>query len=206
MAKDANKKNMDVKSRVPIVAILGHVDHGKTTILDYIRKSNVQSCEAGGITQKISIFTVSPSGDTSKQITFIDTPGHEAFDLMRSRGGAVADIVLLVVAANDGVKPQTIESIEIIKNSTVKPIVVISKSDLPDIDIAKIKRDIVNNGLLLEGMGGTIPVIQVSAKTGKGMNELLDLINLVVDVEGLQNREELPEGVAAKALVLESIK
>ncbi len=195
MVKKDTKQNVCVQSRVPIVAILGHVDHGKTTILDYIRKSHVQSCEAGGITQKISVFTVSPNGDHTKQITFVDTPGHEAFD-----------IVLLVVAANDGVKPQTIESIEILKNSSAKPIVVINKVDLPDTDLAKIKRDLVNNGLLIEGMGGSIPVIEVSGKTGKGINELLDLINLVADVEGLQQRGDLPKGVAAKAYVLESVK
>lgn len=206
MVKEDIKKNICSKTRVPIVTILGHVDHGKTTILDYIRKSNVQSCEAGGITQKISVFTVAPNGDMSKQITFVDTPGHEAFDLMRSRGGNIADIVLLIVAANDGVKPQTVESIDIIKKSLAKPIVVINKVDLPDIDIPKIKRDLVNQGLLIEGMGGSIPVIEVSGKTGKGIPELLDLINLLVEVEGLQEREELPKGVGAKAFVLESIK
>ena len=163
--------------RVPIVTILGHVDHGKTTILDNIRKSNVQACEVGGITQKVSVFTVDLSN--GKKITFVDTPGHEAFDLMRVRGGSIADIVLLVVAADDGVKPQTKESIDIINNSPVKPIVVINKCDLPDINIEKIKRDVVNNGLQLEGYGGSIPSIEVSGKTGKGLEELLDLISLV---------------------------
>ncbi len=206
MVKKAEKQNICVQSRVPIVAILGHVDHGKTTILDYIRKSHVQSCEAGGITQKISVFTIAPNNDLNKKITFIDTPGHEAFDLMRLRGGSIADIVLLIVAANDGVKPQTIESIEIIKKSSVKPIVVINKVDLPDVNITKIKRDITNEGLQVEGMGGDIPVIEVSGKTGKGIPELLDLINLVVEVEGLQDRGSLPEGVGARAYVLESIK
>ena len=147
MVKRTDKDKRSVQSRIPIVAILGHVDHGKTTILDYIRKTNVQSCEAGGITQKISVFTVAIDNDPSKRITFIDTPGHEAFDLMRVRGGSIADIVLLVVAANDGVKPQTVESIDIIKHSSAKPIVVINKVDLPDVDIAKVKRDIVNEGL-----------------------------------------------------------
>ena len=205
MTKKKAVKNIEV-SRVPIVAILGHVDHGKTTILDQIRKSNVQSCEAGGITQRISVFTVSPNSDESKKITFIDTPGHEAFDLMRSRGGTVADIVILVVAGNDGVKPQTIESIDIINSASARAIVVINKSDLPDIDVAKIKRDLVKHGLSVEGMGGTIPIVEVSGKTGKGIPELLDLINLVVDVEGLQQRDTLVEGVAAKAFVLESVK
>ncbi|MBP6976298.1 GTP-binding protein, partial [Candidatus Dojkabacteria bacterium] len=206
MVKESKKQNICVQNRVPIVAILGHVDHGKTTILDYIRKSHVQSCEAGGITQKISVFTIAPNNDSSKKITFIDTPGHEAFDLMRVRGGSIADIVLLIVAANDGVKPQTVESIEIIKKSSAKPIVVINKIDLPDVNISKIKRDITNEGLQVEGMGGNIPVIEVSGKTGKGIPELLDLINLVVEVEGLEDRGVLPQDVAARAFVLESVK
>jgi translation initiation factor IF-2 len=206
MAKSSEKQNKCVESRAPIVAILGHVDHGKTTILDYIRKSHVQSCEAGGITQKISVFTIFLNNDASKRITFIDTPGHEAFDLMRSRGGSIADIVLLVVAGNDGVKPQTAESIEIIKESSAKPIVVINKIDLPDINVTKIKRDITNLGLQVEGMGGNIPVVEVSGKTGKGIPELLDLINLVAQVEGLQTRDKLPQGVVASAFVLESVK
>ncbi len=191
--------------RIPIVTILGHVDHGKTTILDRIRESNVQSCEAGGITQKVSVFTVNLD-DKDKQITFVDTPGHEAFDLMRTRGGSIADIVLLIVAADDGVKPQTKESIEIIKASSAKPIVVINKCDLPDISLEKVKRDIVNNGLQLEGFGGHIPVMEVSGKTGKGIPELLDMILLVADVEGLREESKLPKGVTAKVFVLESVK
>jgi translation initiation factor IF-2 len=115
MTKKSPNTNQE-SVRVPIVTILGHVDHGKTTILDNIRKSNVQSCEAGGITQRVSVFTVCVKD--GKRITFIDTPGHEAFDLMRSRGGSIADIVLLIVAADDGVQPQTKESIDIINRST----------------------------------------------------------------------------------------
>lgn len=202
-----SKKSLNTtqeSERVPIVTILGHVDHGKTTILDNIRKSNVQSCEAGGITQRVSVFTVCVKD--GKRVTFIDTPGHEAFDLMRSRGGSIADIVLLIVAADDGVQPQTKESIEIIKRSTAKPIVVINKCDLPDVDIPKIKRDVMNNGLQVEGLGGNIPVIEVSGKTGKGIPELLDLILLVAEVDGLQEREILPQGVVGKAFVLESVK
>lgn len=194
------------ESRIPIIAILGHVDHGKTTILDKIREANVQGCEAGGITQKISAFTIDPKNDGKNLLTFIDTPGHEAFDLMRSRGGGIADIVLLIVAADDGVMPQTKESIEIIKKSEAKPIVVINKCDLPNINIEKIKRDIVNNGILIEGMGGKVPVAEVSGKTGKGIPELLDLINIVAEVEGLKQREELPKGVLGRAFVLESIQ
>ncbi|MHC1716513.1 MAG: translation initiation factor IF-2 [Candidatus Dojkabacteria bacterium] len=209
MAKNSKATKGDIKgtvkcARVPIVTILGHVDHGKTTILDNIRKSNVQECEAGGITQRVSVFTVDLGND--KRVTFVDTPGHEAFDLMRVRGGNIADIVLLVVAGDDGVKPQTKESIEIIKNSSAKPIVVINKCDLPDINLDKVKREIVNNGLQLEGYGGNIPVVEVSGKTGKGLNELLDLITLVADVDGLREEIDLPKGVTAQAFVLESIK
>ncbi len=191
---------------VPIVAILGHVDHGKTTLLDYIRETKVQAKEVGGITQKISAFTINPKKDGEGLITFIDTPGHEAFDLMRTRGGNVADIVLLIIAADDGVKPQTVESIEIIKNSPVKPMVVITKVDLGEQNIPKIKRELSTRGILVEGMGGNVPVLEVSAKTGKGVNELLDMINLLVEVEGLKESTKLPEGVEGKAFILESIK
>jgi len=194
------------ETRIPIVAILGHVDHGKTTILDKIRESNVQDSEAGGITQKISIFTVDLKGDGKNLLTFIDTPGHEAFDLMRTRGGGIADIVLLIVAADDGVQPQTKESIEIIKKSKAKPIIIINKCDLPNINLEKVKRDIVNNGVQIEGMGGDIPVIEVSGKTGKGIPELLDMINLVVEVEGLKKRKKLPKGILGRAFVLESVQ
>jgi translation initiation factor IF-2 len=204
--KVTNKDGNSTKNcaRPPIVTILGHVDHGKTTILDKIRESNVQDCEAGGITQRVSLFTVDVKD--GNRVTFVDTPGHEAFDLMRSRGGSIADIVLLVVAADDGVKPQTEESIEIIKNSDSKPIVVINKCDMPDISLDKVKRDVVNNGLQLEGYGGDIPVVEVSGKTGKGIPELIDLILLVAEVEGIKSSEELPEGVLGKAYVLESVK
>jgi translation initiation factor IF-2 len=192
------------KRRVPIVSILGHVDHGKTTILDLIRKTEVQLKEAGGITQKISVFTV----DVPDRglITFVDTPGHEAFDLMRTRGGTIADIVLLIVAANDGVKPQTKESIEIIKNSKAKPIVVINKIDLPNIDIESVKRQVVAAGLQVEGLGGDVPVVGVSAKTGEGIDKLLDMIMTVAEIEGLIDRGELPAHSSGRGYVLESVK
>ena len=209
MSKGGKSTKREVKGtkscvRVPIVTILGHVDHGKTTILDKIREKNVQGCEAGGITQKVSVFTVDIS--EGQKITFIDTPGHEAFDLMRTRGGSIADIVLLVVAADAGVKPQSKESIEIINASCAKPIVVINKIDLPNIQLDKVKRDFVNSGLQLEELGGDIPVIEVSGKTGKGIPELLDLILLVAEVDGLKNTDKLAEGVLGKAFVLESVK
>jgi len=188
MSKKVTNK-IEECERVPIVTILGHVDHGKTSILDKIRETDVQGCEVGGITQKVSLFTIKTKG--GKQITFVDTPGHEAFDLMRSRGGSIADIVLLVVAADDGVKPQTKESIDIINRSSAKPIVVINKCDLPDLNLAKVKRDIVSNGLQIEELGGNVPTIEVSAKTGKGLDELLDLILLVSEVDGLEESYQL---------------
>jgi translation initiation factor IF-2 len=199
-------KSKEEVRKIPVVSILGHVDHGKTTLLDYIREASVQLKEVGGITQKISAFTINPKKDVDALITFVDTPGHEAFDLMRFRGGSVADIVLLIVAADDGVKPQTVESIEIIKNAPAKPIVVINKVDLGEQNVAKIKRDLANKGLLVEGMGGDIPVVEVSAKTGQGVDELLEMINLVVDVTDLKKEKKLPEGVLAKGFILESIK
>lgn len=205
MAKSTKSTIKKGKSRTPVVTILGHVDHGKTTILDRIREADVQSSEAGGITQKVSVFTVKIPGK-EQEITFVDTPGHEAFDLMRTRGGAIADIVLLIVAANDGVQPQTKESIDIINASKAKPIVVINKTDLPNIDIEKVKRDIVANGLQIEGFGGNVPVVEVSGRTGAGIKELLDLILLVSEVEGLREDIKLPEGITGKAFVLESVK
>jgi len=191
-------------SRVPIIGILGHVDHGKTTLLDKIRNTNVQGGEVQGITQKISAFTVDIG--KGKLITFIDTPGHEAFSLMRLRGGSIADIVLLIVAADDSVKPQTEESIEIIKNSESKPIIVITKCDLPNIKIEKVKRDLAQRGLTPEDMGGKVPVVEVSGKTGQGVKELLDLINLFSDVEGINREESAGELIDGRAYVLESIK
>ncbi|WKZ30727.1 MAG: GTP-binding protein [Candidatus Dojkabacteria bacterium] len=205
------KKTAEVKEvRIPIVTILGHVDHGKTSLLDKIRESNVQAGEAGGITQKVSVFTVAinqkDENGANKQITFIDTPGHEAFDLMRSRGGQIADVVLLIVAADDGLKPQTEESIEIIKASKSHPIVVITKVDLPDINLDKIKRELSVKGIMVEGMGGDVPVVEVSAKDGTGIDTLLDTISLVIDVHNYIDRAELPTGAIGKAFVLESIK
>ncbi len=202
----SNKETKKNEKQVPVVSILGHVDHGKTTLLDYIRDTKVQAKEAGGITQKISVFTINVGKDDENLITFIDTPGHEAFDLMRDRGGSIADIVLLIIAADDGIKPQTLESVEIIKKSSVKPIVVITKVDLGKVNIPKIKRDLANRNLLVEGMGGDVPVIEVSAKTGKGVPELLDMINLVVEVEGLKEKVNLPKGILGKGFILESIK
>ncbi len=198
MKKDKNPK----VNRPPVVTFLGHVDHGKTTILDKIRKTSVQESEVGGITQGISIYSVNYN---DKDITFVDTPGHEAFDLMRMRGGEVADIALLVVAAADGVKPQTKESIEIIKKSKTNCIVVLNKIDIKGVKLEKIKRQLSVEGISVESMGGDVPCLEVSGKTGKGIDDLLNMINLVVEVNGLDEKP-CPEGTSGYGVVLESTK
>lgn len=181
MSKD-NKK-----IRPPVVVILGHVDHGKTSILDYIREAKVAEGESGGITQHTGAYQVEQSG---KLITFIDTPGHEAFSAMRSRGVNVADIAILVVAADDGIKPQTKEAIKIIKKSNTPFVVAINKIDKPEANIQSIKNQLTENEVLLEGYGGDIPNIEISAKTGAGMDDLLEMINLVAELEELEDRQE----------------
>lgn len=200
----ANKQATSIQSTSfpPVVAVLGHVDHGKTSLLDAIRKTNIASREHGGITQKIGASTIEIIHDNQKRrITFIDTPGHEAFTKMRGRGAQVADICLLIVAVDDGVKPQTKESIQIIQNAKVPFIVVLTKADVPDKNPEKIKQQIVRENILLEGYGGDIPVIEVSSRTGENIKELLDLILLVMDVNPITGKaSENP----LKAVVIES--
>lgn len=161
--------------RPPIVTILGHVDHGKTTLLDTIRKSSVAAREHGGITQHIGAYQVEFEGHL---ITFVDTPGHAAFEQMRSRGAEAADIAILVVAANDGVKPQTIEAIKHIQKAQKPIIVAITKVDLPDVSIEKVKVGLQKAGVSVEGYGGDIPAVEVAAPKNKGISELLEVINL----------------------------
>ena len=168
--EEANEKS-DLPARPPVVTIMGHVDHGKTTILDYLRKSSVAASEHGGITQHIGAFSVSmPSG---RLITFLDTPGHKAFLDMRQRGANVTDIVILVVAADDSVKPQTVEAIKHAKGAGVQMIVAINKIDKEDADLDRVKGDLARNGVIIEEFGGDIQVVNVSGKTGEGM-ELLE--------------------------------
>jgi translation initiation factor IF-2 len=193
MTKKKIQAEVQTPSRPPIVVVLGHVDHGKTTLLDTIRKTNVAAREHGGITQHIGAYQI-------HNITFIDTPGHEAFAKMRSRGAKVADIALLVVAADDSVMPQTKESIEQIKASGASIIVVINKIDLPTAMPDKVKSDLAKNGVQVEGFGGDIPVAMVSAKTGKGVPELLELITLVAQMKGLDFAPEAP----LEAVVIET--
>ena len=177
-----SEKNTKITSQddfIPVVTFLGHVDHGKTSLLDAIRSANVVSREFGGITQHIGAYQIDHKG---RKITFIDTPGHAAFEKMRSRGAEVADIAVLVVAANDGVKPQTQEAIKHIKNAQIHQIVALNKTDLPNLDLAKVKSQLIKDGVNLEESGGEVPTVLVSAKTKVGVDELLDMIILVADL------------------------
>lgn len=175
----------DLPPRPPVVTIMGHVDHGKTTILDYIRKSSVAAGEAGGITQHIGAFSV-PMTSSSKPVTFLDTPGHEAFLAMRQRGANVTDIVILVVAADDSVKPQTIEAIKHAKAANVPIIVAVNKVDKPEADIQRVKQDLARHGIDIEDFGGETQVVPVSGKTGQGMDVLEE--NIVTLSEILDHR------------------
>lgn len=183
--------------RPPIVAILGHVDHGKTTLLDTIRKTNVVAKEHGGITQHIGAYQINFQG---KPITFIDTPGHAAFEKMRSRGAEVADIAILVVAANDSVKPQTEEAIKHIKKAQVQTIVAITKTDLENINIEKVKKGLQSKDIVAESYGGDVPVVEVAAPKEKGIKELLEVIQLVWQMHPEPSLEEEP----LEAVVVES--
>lgn len=176
----------NVVSRPPIVVVMGHIDHGKSTLLDYIRKSNVTEGEAGGITQHLSAYVVAhPTPDGEKPITFLDTPGHEAFQKMRLRGADVADIAILVVSAEDGVKPQTLEALASIKAAGIPYLVAINKIDKPGADVARTQASLIENEIYIEGMGGDIPYAAISAKTGEGIPELLDLLLLSAELAEL---------------------
>lgn len=198
MAKKSEQQKKDnLQSRPPVVVILGHVDSGKTSILDFIRKTKVVEKESGGITQHIGAYQIEHQG---QKITFIDTPGHEAFSAMRYRGSKVADIAILVVDAEEGVKPQTKEAISHIKKAGIPIIVVINKIDKPGADSEKAKRGLSQEGVTVESMGGKIPSIQTSAKTGQGMDQLLELIILVAEMEELRGDITKPgEGVVIES-------
>jgi translation initiation factor IF-2 len=185
------------KSRPPVVAVMGHVDHGKTSLLDAIREANVVKGEAGGITQHISAYQVQ-HGD--RTITFLDTPGHEAFAAIREHGALLTDIVVLVVAADDGVKPQTIEAIRFANKAGVKILVAANKVDKEGADINRLKQQLSEHNLLTEEWGGDTIVMPVSAKTKQGVPELLDMILLVTDVEELKADYDVP----ARGLIIEA--
>ncbi|UQZ90813.1 translation initiation factor IF-2 [Deltaproteobacteria bacterium Smac51] len=185
------------ETRPPVVTIMGHVDHGKTSLLDYIRKTNIQSGEAGGITQHIGAYHVRAGG---RNITFLDTPGHEAFTSMRSRGAQVTDIVILIVAADDGLMPQTREAADHAKAAEVPIIVAINKIDKPAADPERVRREMMEIGLVAEAWGGDTVFVEISAKTGQGVDELLDMILLQADILDLKAR---PDG-AAKGRIIEA--
>ncbi|MBR1779095.1 MAG: translation initiation factor IF-2 [Clostridia bacterium] len=194
---DSEDADENLSPRAPVVVVMGHVDHGKTSLLDAIRQENVTSTEAGGITQHIGAYRVSLNG---KEITFLDTPGHEAFTTMRARGAQVTDIAILVVAADDGIMPQTIEAINHAKAAEVSIIVAINKIDKPGANPDNIKQQLTEHGLVPEEWGGDVPCILVSAKKKEGIDDLLEMINLVAEMKELKaNKERAARGTVIEA-------
>lgn len=198
--KKSVKKNL--KSRPPVVTVMGHVDHGKTKLLDAIRSTDVVATESGGITQHIGAYqvTIKTKENKERTITFLDTPGHEAFSAMRAHGANITDVVVLVVAANDGVKPQTIEAINHAKAAGVPVVVAINKIDLPDADPEKVKLQLADHDLLSEEWGGNVPMVPVSAKDNQNIDQLLEMVLLVADLKELKADPTLP----ATGVVIES--
>jgi translation initiation factor IF-2 len=187
----------NLRARPPIVTILGHVDHGKTTLLDTIRKTNVAAKESGGITQHINAYQVKKKG---KLITFVDTPGHEAFSAMRERGVSLADIAVLVIAADDGVRPQTREVIEYLLAKKIPTVVAINKIDKPGINIQRVKQELADSGIILEEWGGQVLASKISAKQNIGIDDLLDNILLIAEVEDFKaNYQREPLGIVLES-------
>ncbi len=195
----AKSKSTQPTFKQPVVVILGHVDHGKTTLLDYIRHSNLQKREHGGITQSIGAYQIEFQG---KKITFIDTPGHAAFTKMRSQGAKAADLAVLVVAANDGVKPQTIESISHLRQAKIPFLVAINKIDVPGASPDMVKAQLTEHQVFVEGYGGNVPVVEISAKTGQNVSELLENLLLLAELEELAYQPDQP----LQAVIIESTK
>jgi len=196
--KKTNGSNQEFFFRPPVVVILGHVDHGKTSLLNAIRKIQFSEEKPGGaITQHVGAFEVEKNG---KKITFLDTPGHEAFSAIRERGAKIADIAVLVVAGDEGIKPQTKEAILHIKKAQIPLIVAINKIDKPNADPEKIKRELIKEEIIVESMGGKVPSVSLSAKTGQGIDELLELILIIAEMEELKTDLSAPvEGVVIES-------
>jgi len=195
--KKLAKKSVEGQARPPIVVVLGHVDHGKTTLISKIYEKDLTRKEFGGISQHIGAYQISYQG---KKITFIDTPGHVAFSKMRSRGAKVADLAVLVVAADEGVKPQTLESLKHIQEAKIPFLVAMNKIDLPNVNLDWVKKNLAENGILVEGYGGDIVAVPISAKTGKGIDDLLEMILLLGEMAGLKAN---PKG-KLEAVIIES--
>lgn len=205
MTKNQPQQNTNPTPRPPVVVVMGHVDHGKSTLLDYIRNTNVVDKEVGGITQRMSAYEVVHKAKqdgklVEKNITFLDTPGHESFSAIRSRGANAADIAILIVSAEDGVKPQTLDAFREIKAAALPYIVGISKVDKPNANIERTKLSLAENEIYVEGYGGTIPFVPFSGKTGQGIDDLLDMILLTAEVEDFKANTNVP----AECLVIES--
>lgn len=194
MAKKQKQAEPNVIKRPPVVVVMGHIDHGKSTLLDTIRKSNIVDGEAGGITQHLSAYVVphKTKDGAEETITFLDTPGHEAFQKMRLRGADVADVAILMVSAEDGVKPQTLEALESIKAADIPYVVAINKIDKPGADVTRTQSSLIENEIYIEGMGGDIPWAGISAKEGTGIDELLDLVILAADLAELEGDTNTP--------------
>ncbi|MDP3004270.1 MAG: translation initiation factor IF-2 [Candidatus Azambacteria bacterium] len=210
---NTNAENNNLIPRPPVVVIMGHVDHGKTKLLDYIRKTNVAEHEAGGITQHIGAYEITYK---KRKITFLDTPGHEAFSKLRARGAKAADIAILIVAADDGVKPQTIEALEHIKKAGLPFIVAINKIDKSEANTEKVKKELAENDVLVESWGGKVPSVEISAKQGTNVSQLLDLTELLADLNEFKADSQKPgegiiietnldprRGIAASLLILD---
>ncbi len=201
MEQENKKEKISEVVRPPVVVVMGHIDHGKSTLLDYIRKTNTTEKESGGITQHISAYEVEKEiGGQKRKITFLDTPGHEAFCSIRERSVEVADIAILVVSIEDGVKNQTMEASNCICKNIIPFIVALNKIDKIGTSVDKAKQNLTENGILVEGWGGTVPVVSISAKTGKGITELLEMIILQSDIEELKGDSAIP----AEGFVIES--